>query len=74
MQKPSVSKIYLDLDGVVSDFAKKYKALYDMDPKEAVKHKKFDVLWQNFIDNSTHSCYSCLIVTNAMITLLSHHR
>ena len=41
--------IYLDLDGVVADFVKRYKELYRMEPKEAEKNKKFDSFFDEFI-------------------------
>jgi beta-phosphoglucomutase-like phosphatase (HAD superfamily) len=49
MQKPKVSVIYLDMDGVIADFVKRYKELYNMLPKEAEKHKKFDKFFDEFI-------------------------
>ena len=51
MNKPTIGKIYLDLDGVVADFSKRYKELYHMEPREAEKHKKFDVQFKEFIAN-----------------------
>ena len=35
------SKIYLDMDGVVADFKKRYKEIYHMDPEVAEKKKEF---------------------------------
>jgi beta-phosphoglucomutase-like phosphatase (HAD superfamily) len=49
MQKPKVSVIYLDMDGVIADFVKRYKELYNMLPKEAEKSKKFDHFFDEFI-------------------------
>lgn len=49
MNKPKISMIYLDLDGVVADFVKRYKELYRMEPKEAEKNKKFDSFFDEFI-------------------------
>ena len=49
MQKPKISCIYLDMDGVVADFVKRYKELYRMEPKEAEKSKKFDSFFDEFI-------------------------
>ena len=37
MQKPKISMIYLDMDGVIADFSKRYKELYRMEPREAEK-------------------------------------
>ena len=49
MQKPKISCIYLDMDGVIADFVKRYKELYRMEPKEAEKNKKFDHFFDEFI-------------------------
>lgn len=44
-----VSKIYLDMDGVIADFEKRYEALYHMHPREAEKHDKFVKFFDEFI-------------------------
>ena len=49
MNKPKISCIYLDMDGVIADFVKRYKELYRMEPKEAEKSKKFDSFFNEFI-------------------------
>lgn len=45
-----VTKIYLDMDGVIADFDKQYKQLYRMSPKEADDKKEFYKLFDNFIE------------------------
>ena len=49
MQKPKISMIYLDMDGVIADFVKRYKELYRMEPKEAEKKKEFNKFFDEFI-------------------------
>ena len=49
MQKPKITCIYLDMDGVIADFVKRYKELYGMEPREAEKNKKFDHYFNEFI-------------------------
>ena len=49
MYRPRIDKIYLDLDGVVADFVKRYKELHGMEPREAEKQKKFDHFFDEFI-------------------------
>jgi hypothetical protein len=49
MQKPKISMIYLDMDGVIADFVKRYKELYHMEPREAEKKKEFDKYFNEFI-------------------------
>ena len=41
--------IYLDMDGVIADFTKRYKELYRMEPREAEKKKEFDKFFDEFI-------------------------
>lgn len=48
---PEITKIYLDLDGVICDFNKKYKELFDIFPNKAEKDKTFDKFFTEFIDN-----------------------
>jgi hypothetical protein len=49
MRKPQVTQIFLDMDGVIADFVKRYKELYRMEPKEAEKSKRFDSFFDEFI-------------------------
>ena len=49
MQKPKISCIYLDMDGVIADFVKRYKEMYRMEPKEAEKKKEFNKFFDEFI-------------------------
>ena len=52
MIKPKIKCIYLDMDGVIADFVKRYKELYHMEPREAEKNKKFDHYFNEFIDTN----------------------
>ena len=40
MIKPKISCVYLDMDGVIADFVKRYREMYGMDPREAEKKKE----------------------------------
>lgn len=51
MQKPKIKCVYLDMDGVIADFSKRYKELYHMEPREAEKQQKFRPLFDDFIAN-----------------------
>ena len=44
-----ITKIYLDMDGVIADFNKRYKELYKMEPKEAENKKEFHKFFSEFI-------------------------
>jgi hypothetical protein len=44
-----IEKIYLDMDGVIADFEKRYIDLYGMNPKEAEKQNKFNDNFEDFI-------------------------
>ena len=41
--------IYLDMDGVIADFVKRYKEQYHMEPREAEKKKEFNKFFDEFI-------------------------
>lgn len=73
MNKPKISKIYLDMDGVISDFSKRYKEQYHMEPREAEKHKKFDVFFKQFIEDQEFSTLDlmpdALVLINFLKTL-----
>jgi len=45
-----IDKIYLDLDGVLCDFEKKYIELYNESPKNAREKKLFSKNWNNFVE------------------------
>jgi 5'(3')-deoxyribonucleotidase len=49
MRKPKISKIYVDLDGVLADFDKRFVELYKIQPEEADHEKKFKPLFADFI-------------------------
>ena len=51
MPEVKIAKIYLDMDGVIADFDKRYKARYKMEPREAEEHKEFDKFFTQFIDD-----------------------
>jgi hypothetical protein len=51
MQKPKIECIYLDMDGVIADFTKRYKQLYHMDPREAEKNNKWNHFFDEFISS-----------------------
>jgi len=52
MNKPKISCIYLDMDGVIADFEKRYIELFGVAPQEAEKSKKFDHYFEMFIANN----------------------
>jgi hypothetical protein len=46
-----IEKIYLDMDGVIADFSKKYRELYKIYPHEADTYKTFDGFFIKFIES-----------------------
>jgi hypothetical protein len=46
-----ITKIFLDMDGVIADFDRHYKELYRMSPREADQKKEFYKLFDHFIAN-----------------------
>lgn len=49
MQKPKISMIYLDMDGVIADFYKRYFERYKLAPRDAEKKKEFNKYFDDFI-------------------------
>jgi len=49
MPEVKISKIYLDMDGVIADFDNRYKQLYKIYPSEADTYKVFDSFFAQFI-------------------------
>ena len=49
MPEATITKIYLDMDGVIADFNKRYKELYKIYPSEADDYKVFDGFFTKFI-------------------------
>jgi hypothetical protein len=49
MNKPKISTIMVDMDGVLCDFVKRYKEQYHMEPREAEKKKEFNKFFDEFI-------------------------
>ena len=52
MIKPKISCVYLDMDGVIADFVKRYKELYHMEPRDAEKKRQFDQFFNQFIESN----------------------
>lgn len=44
-----IKKIYLDMDGVLSDFESRYEKLYNTKPTSMRDKKNFNVNWDNFV-------------------------
>ena len=61
ISKPKISCIYLDMDGVIADFEKRYKEIYHMSPKEAEKHKEYKSFFVEFIKNNNFATLEPMI-------------
>lgn len=72
MQKPKIDKIYLDLDGVLCDFDKRYKELYGMNPKEAEKQSRFDHYFEDFMHHQNFATLDLMPGAHELITFLKH--
>lgn len=46
-----INCIYLDMDGVICDFEKRYKELFNILPSEARNNREFDKFFDEFIAN-----------------------
>jgi hypothetical protein len=48
-----IQKIYLDMDGVLSDFSKRYKELWNVEPNPSRERaEKRDYKWDGFVDGN----------------------
>lgn len=47
-----INKIYLDMDGVISDFVKRYEELFGEKPERSTKDKTFEERFTKFIDDN----------------------
>lgn len=51
MSKEHIKCIYVDMDGVIADFRKRYIELYHADPMDSHKHKKMRANWNKFVES-----------------------
>ena len=65
--------IYLDMDGVIADFDKKYIELHGMTPREAEKNKKFDHYFNEFIEQKGFQTLDLLPGATEGLTFLRKH-
>jgi beta-phosphoglucomutase-like phosphatase (HAD superfamily) len=72
MNKPKITKIYLDLDGVICDFSERYRELYKMHPKEADSQKKFYPFFLNFIENKNFETLELMAGSRMAIDFLNN--
>ena len=49
MRKPKIDMVYLDMDGVIANFYKRYQELYRLAPREAEKKAEFNKYFDDFI-------------------------
>lgn len=67
MPEVKITKIYLDMDGVIADFNKRYKEQYKMEPREAEQNKEFDKFFDKFIQDGEFATLD--LMPDAMILI-----
>ena len=70
MHKPKISCIYLDMDGVIADFEKRYKELYKITPKETKDKKRFYGFFDVFIKNNNFATLEMMPSASVLIDFL----
>jgi FMN phosphatase YigB (HAD superfamily) len=51
-----INKIYLDMDGVLSDFERRYREIFGTDPALVRAHKQFSEHWTEFVEGHHFNC------------------
>jgi FMN phosphatase YigB (HAD superfamily) len=51
-----IKKIYLDMDGVLSDFERRYREIFGTDPALVREHKRFSDHWDEFVLGHHFNC------------------
>jgi len=69
MQK--FEKIYLDMDGVIADFAKRYKELHKISPEEADKKKQFGKFFDEFIKSGQFATLDLMPDAKQLLSFLN---
>ena len=69
---PKIDKIYLDMDGVIADFVKRYNELYHMDPDSKEARKNFSNRFMNFIRTKQFETLEPMPDTSALIEYLKN--
>ena len=72
MRKPNISVVYLDMDGVIADFEKRYKELFHMEPREAEKNNKFKPFFKEFIANNNFATLEVMPGTDLGLKFLKN--
>ena len=70
MPEAKITKIYLDMDGVIADFNKRYKELYKIEPKDADTYKTFDKFFTRFIETREFATLDLMPDTMELINYL----
>lgn len=47
-----IRKIYLDMDGVLSDFERRFRELFNIEPASVRKNKQFSEHWTMFVEGN----------------------
>lgn len=70
MHKKFIKTIYLDMDGVIADFEKRYKELYQIEPRQAEKKKQFYKFFEHFIDTKQFATLEMMPQAEQLISFL----
>lgn len=67
----SISMIYVDMDGVIADFSKRYKEKFKVTPEETRSNKEFGGYFKKFIDDGEFSTLDLMPDAHELLSFLN---
>ena len=67
----SISMIYVDMDGVIADFSKRYKEKFKVTPEQTRNNKEFGGYFEKFIDDREFQTLDMMLDTFMLLGFLN---
>ena len=65
-----IETLYIDMDGVIADFSKRYREKFRVTPEETRNNKEFNGYFKKFIDDSEFSTLDLMPDANELLHFL----